>query len=36
VWTYRIIWEKVYTEKGLTAVSWYRPHLETSLELIGR
>ena len=29
-------WEKVYTEKGLTAVSWYRPHLETSLELIGR
>jgi SAM-dependent methyltransferase len=29
-------WEKIYTEKGPTAVSWYRPHLETSLELIGR
>ncbi len=29
-------WEKVYTEKGPTAVSWYRPHLETSLSLIER
>jgi len=29
-------WEKIYTEKGPTAVSWYRPHLETSLELIER
>lgn len=27
-------WEKIYTEKGPTAVSWYRAHLETSLELI--
>ena len=29
-------WEKIYTEKGPTAVSWYRPHLETSLQLIER
>jgi 2-polyprenyl-3-methyl-5-hydroxy-6-metoxy-1,4-benzoquinol methylase len=29
-------WEKIYTEKAPDAVSWYRPHLETSLELIGR
>jgi 2-polyprenyl-3-methyl-5-hydroxy-6-metoxy-1,4-benzoquinol methylase len=29
-------WEKIYAEKSSTAVSWYRPHLETSLELIGR
>lgn len=29
-------WEKIYTEKAPTAVSWYRPHLETSLELIER
>jgi hypothetical protein len=29
-------WEKVYTEKAPTAVSWYRPHLETSLSLIRR
>jgi 2-polyprenyl-3-methyl-5-hydroxy-6-metoxy-1,4-benzoquinol methylase len=29
-------WEKIYTEKSPTAVSWYRPHLETSLELIER
>jgi len=29
-------WEKIYTEQGPTAVSWYRPHLETSLELVGR
>jgi SAM-dependent methyltransferase len=27
-------WEKIYTEKSPIAVSWYRPHLETSLELI--
>jgi len=27
-------WEKVYTEKAPNAVSWYRPHLETSLALI--
>jgi hypothetical protein len=29
-------WEKVYTEKAPHAVSWYRPHLETSLALIER
>jgi 2-polyprenyl-3-methyl-5-hydroxy-6-metoxy-1,4-benzoquinol methylase len=29
-------WEKVYTTKAPEAVSWYRPHLETSLALIGR
>jgi SAM-dependent methyltransferase len=29
-------WEKVYREKAVTSVSWYRPHLETSLELIER
>jgi 16S rRNA A1518/A1519 N6-dimethyltransferase RsmA/KsgA/DIM1 with predicted DNA glycosylase/AP lyase activity len=29
-------WEKIYTEKEPTAVSWYRPHLETSLALIQR
>lgn len=29
-------WEKIYTEKAATSVSWYRPHLETSLELIER
>jgi len=27
-------WEKIYTEKAPNAVSWYRPHLETSLALI--
>jgi len=27
-------WEKVYREKPPRAVSWYRPHLETSLALI--
>lgn len=27
-------WEKIYTEKAPDAVSWYRPHLERSLELI--
>src|ERR1700757_3609023 len=26
--------EKIYTEKAPDAVSWYRPHLETSLALI--
>lgn len=29
-------WEKIYTEKAPNAVSWFLPHLETSLELIGR
>ena len=29
-------WEKIYIEKARDAVSWYRPHLETSLELIER
>lgn len=29
-------WNKIYTEKSANAVSWYRPHLETSLELIER
>lgn len=29
-------WEKIYTEKPPNAVSWYRPHLEASLELIER
>lgn len=27
-------WEKIYQEKSPHAVSWYRPHLETSLTLI--
>jgi 2-polyprenyl-3-methyl-5-hydroxy-6-metoxy-1,4-benzoquinol methylase len=27
-------WEKIYTEKASDAVSWYRPHLETSRALI--
>jgi len=27
-------WEKIYREKAQDAVSWYRPHLETSLALI--
>jgi len=27
-------WEKIYTERAPDAVSWYRPHLETSLALI--
>jgi 2-polyprenyl-3-methyl-5-hydroxy-6-metoxy-1,4-benzoquinol methylase len=27
---------EIYGDKGPTAVSWYRPHLETSLELIER
>jgi ubiquinone/menaquinone biosynthesis C-methylase UbiE len=29
-------WSKVYRERAVTAVSWYRPHLEVSLELIER
>jgi 2-polyprenyl-3-methyl-5-hydroxy-6-metoxy-1,4-benzoquinol methylase len=29
-------WEKIYGEKAPDAVSWYRPHLETSLALIQR
>ncbi len=29
-------WDKIYTEKAPNAVSWYRPHLETSLTLIER
>jgi 2-polyprenyl-3-methyl-5-hydroxy-6-metoxy-1,4-benzoquinol methylase len=29
-------WEKVYTTKAPEAVSWYRPHLETSLALVER
>lgn len=29
-------WEKIYSEKAPNAVSWYRPHLETSLSLIER
>jgi len=27
-------WETIYTEKAPDAVSWYRPHLETSLAFI--
>jgi len=27
-------WERIYREKAPDAVSWYRPHLETSLALI--
>jgi SAM-dependent methyltransferase len=27
-------WENIYGKKAAGAVSWYRPHLETSLELI--
>jgi 2-polyprenyl-3-methyl-5-hydroxy-6-metoxy-1,4-benzoquinol methylase len=29
-------WERVYTTKAPEAVSWYRPHLETSLALVER
>jgi 2-polyprenyl-3-methyl-5-hydroxy-6-metoxy-1,4-benzoquinol methylase len=29
-------WDMVYTQKAPDAVSWYRPHLETSLALIAR
>jgi len=27
-------WQSVYTQKAPDKVSWYRPHLERSLELI--
>jgi SAM-dependent methyltransferase len=29
-------WDKIYREKAADAVSWYRPHLETSVALIER
>ena len=29
-------WEKIYGKRAPDAVSWYRPHLEMSLELIQR
>src|SRR5437870_503904 len=29
-------WEKIYAKNAPDAVSWYRPHLETSLKLIER
>src|SRR3569623_1683604 len=29
-------WEAVYRSKPSQGVSWYRPHLETSLDLLGR
>jgi SAM-dependent methyltransferase len=29
-------WEKIYRTKAPDAVSWYRPHLESSLDLIDR
>jgi ubiquinone/menaquinone biosynthesis C-methylase UbiE len=29
-------WDRVYETKGSSTVSWYQPHLERSLELIGR
>jgi 2-polyprenyl-3-methyl-5-hydroxy-6-metoxy-1,4-benzoquinol methylase len=32
----KLHWEKVYTTKAPDAVSWYRPHLATSLALIER
>jgi len=32
----RTHWEKIYTTKAPDQVSWYRPHLETSLALIKR
>lgn len=32
----RAHWEKVYRDKPPDAFSWYRPHLETSLDLIER
>lgn len=28
-------WENLYTAKPMTGVSWYREHLDRSLELIG-
>ena len=32
----KALWDKVYTGKAPDQVSWYRPHLETSLALIER
>jgi len=32
----RTLWDKIYKTKSPEAVSWYRPHLETSLALIER
>src|SRR5213080_5146282 len=32
----RTQWEKIYETKAQDQVSWYRPHLETSLALIER
>jgi SAM-dependent methyltransferase len=32
----RTHWEKIYSTKAPDAVSWFRPHLETSLALIER
>jgi 2-polyprenyl-3-methyl-5-hydroxy-6-metoxy-1,4-benzoquinol methylase len=32
----RTHWEKIYSTKASDQVSWYRPHLETSLALIKR
>jgi hypothetical protein len=32
----RTHWERIYTTKAPDQVSWYRPHLETSLALITR
>lgn len=32
----RTHWEKIYTTKASNQVSWYRPHLETSIALIER
>src|ERR1700676_2533284 len=29
-------WQNIYAKKAADAVSWYRPHLETSIELIER
>jgi hypothetical protein len=29
-------WEQIYGAKAPEAVSWYRPHLEISLQLIER
>jgi hypothetical protein len=29
-------WEKIYNTKAPNEVSWYQPHLETSLALINR
>lgn len=29
-------WQRVYQEKSPNAVSWYRDHLDTSLEILGR